>query len=114
MTQAKEELIGLSQDSPQRFLDELYGDDIPGLKPMPALSKEWYEVYKAWCAREGLPRPAPSPKFINALVRKRQITHSGQSAEALPDRAERERASRLPDARQLHRARRQDRGGMAG
>ncbi|MCI1140281.1 hypothetical protein MOQ14_17005 [Stenotrophomonas maltophilia] len=79
MTQAKEELIGLSQDSPQRFLDELYGDDIPGLKPMPALSKEWYEVYKAWCAREGLPRPAPSPKFINALVRKRQIIH--------PDRA---------------------------
>ncbi|WP_049460322.1 DUF5906 domain-containing protein [Stenotrophomonas maltophilia] len=79
MTHAKEELIGLSQDSPQRFLDELYGDDIPGLKPMPALSKEWYEVYKAWCAREGLPRPAPSPKFINALVRKRQIIH--------PDRA---------------------------
>jgi len=79
MTRAKEELIGLSQDSPQRFLDELYGDDIPGLRPMPALSKEWYDAYKVWCAREGLPRPAPAPKFINALVRKRGIVH--------PDRA---------------------------
>lgn len=79
MTQAKIELIGLSQDSPQRFLDELYAQDIPGLKPRPAPSKEWYEVYKLWCSREGLPRPAPAPKFINALVRKRGITH--------PDRA---------------------------
>lgn len=78
MTQAKQELIGLSQDSPQRFLDELYGADIPGLRPMPAPSKEWYEVYKIWCSREGA-RPAPNPKFINALVRKREVIH--------PDRA---------------------------
>lgn len=78
MTDAKRELIGLSQDSPQRFLDELYGDDIPGVKPRPALSKDWYELYKVWCGREGV-RPAPNPKFVNALVRKRQITH--------PDRA---------------------------
>ena len=79
MTDAKRELIGLGQDSPQRFLDELYGDDIPGVKPIPALSKDWYEIYKLWCSREGLPRPAPAPKFINALVRKREIVH--------PDRA---------------------------
>lgn len=78
MTDAKRELIGLSQDSPQRFLDELYGNDIPGVKPRPALSKEWYELYKVWCGREGV-RPAPNPKFVNALVRKRQIIH--------PDRA---------------------------
>lgn len=74
MTDAKRELIGLSQDSPQRFLDELYGADIPGIKPRPALSKEWYEVYKIWCQREGV-KPAPNPKFINALVRKRDIPH---------------------------------------
>jgi len=78
MTSAKAELINLSQDSPQRFLDELYGEDIPGIKPRPAPSKEWYEVYKIWCGREGV-RPAPCPKFINALVRKRGIVH--------PDRA---------------------------
>lgn len=78
MTDAKRELIGLSQDSPQRFLDELYGNDIPGVKPRPALSKEWYELYKVWCNKEGV-RPAPNPKFVNALVRKRQILH--------PDRA---------------------------
>ncbi|UYK82295.1 DUF5906 domain-containing protein [Xanthomonas sacchari] len=78
MTDAKRELIGLSQDSPQRFLDELYGEDIPGIKPRPAPSKEWYEVYKVWCGREGV-KPAPAPKFINALVKKRAVTH--------PDRA---------------------------
>ena len=78
MTDAKRELIGLSQDSPQRFLDELYGNNIPGVKPRPALSKEWYELYKVWCNKEGV-RPAPNPKFVNALVRKRQILH--------PDRA---------------------------
>jgi len=78
MTAAKRELINLSQDSPQRFLDELYAADIAGLKPRPAPSKEWYEVYKIWCGREGV-KPAPCPKFINALVRKRGIEH--------PDRA---------------------------
>ncbi|MGV8959218.1 MAG: DUF5906 domain-containing protein [Stenotrophomonas sp.] len=74
MTDAKRELIGLSLDSPQRFLDELYGEDIPGIKPRPAPSKEWYELYKIWCAREGV-RPAPGHKFINALVRKRDVVH---------------------------------------
>lgn len=74
MTDAKRELIGLSADSPERFFDQLYGNDIPGLKPMPGLSKEWYEIYKTWCAKEGL-RAAPSPKFVNALVRKRDVPH---------------------------------------
>ena len=79
MTDAKRELIGLSVDSPERFFDQLLGNDIPGLKPRPALSKEWYEAYKLWCSKEGIKNPAPSHKFINALVRKRDVTH--------PDRA---------------------------
>ena len=78
MTAAKAELIQLSQDSPQRFLDQLYAEEIPGVSPRPAPSKEWYELYKLWCQREGL-KAAPNPKFINALVRKRGIEH--------PDRA---------------------------
>lgn len=41
---------------------------------MPGLSKEWYELYKTWCNKEGL-RAAPSPKFVNALVRKRDVPH---------------------------------------
>ncbi|MBD9368841.1 DUF5906 domain-containing protein [Xanthomonas sp. XNM01] len=79
MTAAKAELINLSQDSPQRFLDELYNQDIPGLKPLPAPSKEWYEVYRIWCGREGVKTPAPAPKFVNALVRKRGIPHPEKS-----------------------------------
>src|SRR5690606_5352204 len=78
MTAAKAELIQLSQDSPQRFLDQLYGMDIPSVRPVPAPSKEWYELYKVWCHREGL-KAAPAPKFVNALVRKRDVIH--------PDRA---------------------------
>ncbi len=72
-TAAKSELIGLAQDSPVRFFDDLYGNDIPGLTPRPALSMEWFDAYKSWCNRHGV-RSAPMPKFINALERKRGVT----------------------------------------
>ncbi|KAF1697977.1 DNA primase [Pseudoxanthomonas jiangsuensis] len=78
MTAAKAELIQLSMDSPLRFLDQLYDQEIPGITPRPAPSKEWYELYKLWCTREGV-KPAPSPKFVNALVRKRGIAHPEQA-----------------------------------
>ena len=78
MTAAKAELIQLSMDSPLRFLDQLYDQDIPGITPRPAPSKEWYELYKLWCTREGV-KPAPAPKFVNALVRKRGIAHPEQA-----------------------------------
>src|SRR5690606_23683516 len=74
MTSAKAELIQLGLDSPQRFIDQLYGEDIPGVKPRPAPSKEWYELYKVWCNREGL-KAAPMTNFDNALVRKRGVVY---------------------------------------
>lgn len=71
-TAAKAELIGLGLDSPLRFYDELIVGDIPGLDAMPGLTADWYEIYKLWCSRSGV-RPAPIPKFVNALDRKRGV-----------------------------------------
>lgn len=71
-TEAKRELIELGLDSPQRFFDQLVGNEIPGLKPRPGLTNEWYSAYKAWCTQEGV-RAAPMPKFVNALARKRGL-----------------------------------------
>ena len=72
MTTAKSDLIGLGLDSPQRWHDELVGAEIPGLKAMPAPSKEWYEAYKIWCTREGV-RAAPCPRFVHALEKRRGV-----------------------------------------
>jgi putative DNA primase/helicase len=72
MTSAKADLIGLGLDSPLRWYDELTAGDIPGLKPRPAPSKDWYEAYKIWCTREGT-RAAPCPRFVHALERKRGV-----------------------------------------
>lgn len=72
MTSAKSALIGLGLDSPQRWFDELAAGEIPGLRAMPAPSKEWYEAYKIWCTREGV-RAAPCPRFVHALEKKRGV-----------------------------------------
>src|SRR5690606_21407770 len=69
LTAAKAELIGLGLDSPLRFFDELIAGDIPSLEAMPGLAREWYAAYKKWCSDAGV-RPAPEPKFVNALSRK--------------------------------------------
>ncbi len=72
LTAAKAELIGLGLDSPLRFFDELIAGDIPSLEAMPGLAREWYAAYKKWCSDAGV-RPAPEPKFVNALNRKRGV-----------------------------------------
>lgn len=71
-THAKDELIQLGLDSPLRFCDQLMTNAIPGLEAMTALSTGWYEVYRLWCSRSGVP-VAPMPKFVNVLERKRGI-----------------------------------------
>lgn len=72
MTTAKSDLIGLGLDSPQRFADGILSGEIPGLTARPALSTDWYEAYRLWCAKDGV-RAAPRARFIHALARKRKI-----------------------------------------
>lgn len=76
MTAAKEELIGLSLDSPSKFMRAFEAGDVPGFpaksRPKllsPCLSMDLYEVYKWWCASTG-ERALPLPRFVNALKRK--------------------------------------------
>lgn len=76
MTDAKQELIGLSLDSPSKFMRAFEAGDVQGFpakgRPAllsPCLSMDLYEVYKWWCAATG-ERALPLARFSNALRRK--------------------------------------------
>ncbi|MFV0410881.1 MAG: hypothetical protein ACK5LJ_14650, partial [Paracoccus sp. (in: a-proteobacteria)] len=77
MTEAKRELIDLSKDSPSRFYEAYDRGQIDGFPARssscgllsPVLPLDLYELYKSWCAREGL-RSLPNPRFGNQLMRK--------------------------------------------
>lgn len=80
MTAAKQELIGLSLDSPSKFMRAFEAGDVPGFpakgRPAllsPCLSMDLYEVYKWWCNATG-ERALPLPRFSNALKRKHGAT----------------------------------------
>ncbi|WP_234192672.1 DUF5906 domain-containing protein [Pseudacidovorax sp. NFM-22] len=80
MTDAKRELIGLSQDSPSQFMRAFEGGDIEGFPARdspkllsPMLSTDLFALYGAWCARVGL-RALNQPRFANALMRKHRAT----------------------------------------
>lgn len=77
MTDAKRELIGLSQDSPSRFIHAFEAGDLDGFPAkassvgmlLPALSTDLYQLYCLWCARLGL-KALNLPRFSNAAMRK--------------------------------------------
>lgn len=80
MTAAKQELIGLSLDSPSKFMRAFEGGDVPGFpakgKPAvyaPCLSMDLFEVYRWWCNATG-ERVLPMPRFLNAIKRKHEAT----------------------------------------
>lgn len=72
LTDAKIELVRLGLDSPSRWYYELVGGEVGKIKLGPALSIDAYDCYRTWCARNGV-RPAPSAKFVNALMRKHGV-----------------------------------------
>lgn len=77
MTDAKRELIGLSQDSPSRFIRAFEAGDVEGFPAknspngmlLPALSMDLYQLYCAWCQKLGL-KALNLPRFANAAMRK--------------------------------------------
>lgn len=78
MTEAKQELIGLSLDSPSKFMRAFEAGDVAGFpakgRPAllsPCLSMDLYEVYKWWCSATG-ERALPLPRFSNAIKRKHE------------------------------------------
>lgn len=76
MTTAKQDLIEMSIDTPLLFFDQLYMGEMGGLQTIPALVKDYYKAYQAYCHDSGQrKRMAPMPKFVNAMVRKRGMQH---------------------------------------
>lgn len=78
MTDAKRELIDQSLDSPSRFVLAFEKGDVEGFPAKaapalltPCLSQDFYELYGAWCHRQGL-KALNQPKFMNAVDRKHQ------------------------------------------
>ncbi len=76
MTDAKQELIGLSMDSPSAFVTAFRAGDLPGFPALnapklltPCLNQDFYDLYVEWCRRMGL-RSLNQPKFLNQVQRK--------------------------------------------
>lgn len=73
MTRAKAELINLSMEPASRFFNQLVDGDLDGVKVMPALSQDLFDLYRAWCNRVGISNIGPLSRFINALERKHGV-----------------------------------------
>ena len=74
MTTAKAELIDLGRDSTSRFYGEWAAGELDGIGLMPALSQDVFDLYRAWCARNGIGRPAPLNKLVDALHKRHKCT----------------------------------------
>lgn len=74
MTAAKAELIELSLDSTTRFFNQLRDGEIDGCKLIPGLSEDYYQLYRAWCIRQGIGKSAPLNKLIDAIGKKPRMT----------------------------------------
>lgn len=72
LTDAKQELIQLGLDSPQRFYSDVIFGELHGVKPSAALAQDVYELYRVWCSRTGQ-RPLPMPRLVNAIERRCKV-----------------------------------------
>lgn len=66
MTAAKAELIDLSMDSPERFWQDWVHQRLP-VPCRPIMADQLYELYRLWCGRQGIHRPAPSHIVMAAI-----------------------------------------------
>jgi putative DNA primase/helicase len=99
MTVAKQELLNLGKDSILRFYDDwmkgefnlMKGDGSDEIEiranNIPVLSEDIYDIYKHWCARQGV-KPSPMNRAIDHISKrpgirkenKRYIINKQQSA----------------------------------
>ena len=70
MTRAKAELIELSMDSTERFWRLLKAGHIENVALIPCKSEQFYDLYRAWCTQQGMPRYAPLHQLM-AMIGKR-------------------------------------------
>ncbi len=74
MTKAKADLIDLSQDNIERFLSDWTKGEIDGIPVEPCISRDLFELYKAYCSRLGYPRHAPMPKMLAEIEKRSPCT----------------------------------------
>jgi putative DNA primase/helicase len=70
MTRAKEELIGISIDSTQRFWEEWVNERIDHVPVIPCKTDDFYTLYKEYCRRIGYNRYAPEPKLLAEISKR--------------------------------------------
>lgn len=68
-TQAKHDLINLGKDNVLRFYDDWIHGEIDGVKPMPVLTEDIYELYRLWCGRQNV-RPVPYNRAVNQMAKR--------------------------------------------
>ena len=67
MTKAKEDLIEVSLDSVQRFVQEWHQGEIEGAPFVPCLGSQLYVTYKRRCEHTGERSPRSLPQFVGTL-----------------------------------------------
>ena len=67
MTQAKKDLIEVSLDSVQRFVQEWHQGEIKHATFMPCLGSHLYITYKRWCEFSGERSPRSQSQFIGTI-----------------------------------------------
>lgn len=67
LTRAKEDLIEVSLDSVQRFINEWQAGEIEGAPFCPCLGRHLYITYKKWCDQSGERSPRSLPQFIGTI-----------------------------------------------
>lgn len=73
MTGAKQDLIDLSKDTINRFYEEWEAGHIDGFTVMPVLSEDFYELYKAWCGKQGV-KPGSLVKMVDMMLKRLHCT----------------------------------------
>jgi len=63
---AKEDLIELGKDSVIRFYDQYTAGELEGFELTPVIGSDIYELYKLWCARQGV-RFAPLHRVVDTI-----------------------------------------------
>lgn len=66
-TKAKRDLIELSMDSTERFWNQWIGGHLEGVPVVPAKSEDVYGLYKSWCPRVGIAKPAALHIFLGNI-----------------------------------------------
>jgi putative DNA primase/helicase len=109
MTQSKRDVIDISMDSVERFVQDWQGGEITAgngeIVPFrPCLGSHLYQVYMHWCKENGVTRYRERNQFIGTLAKMRHW-HAGKSVYTrdtlLPDAGPKNRKMVIPPSEEI-------------